>query len=97
MRLRGQTGSVRYMAPEVALGSSYDQSIDVYSFSLVAWEALHLRKPFNGLNVESHRRVVCRDGGREEIDRGVPAPLAGLLRASWGTDPALRPTVRPPP
>ncbi len=35
------------MAPEVALGQPYDESADVFSFSLVAWEMLHLRKPFD--------------------------------------------------
>jgi hypothetical protein len=36
------------MAPEVALGGLYDESIDPFSLSLVAWEMLHLRKPFQG-------------------------------------------------
>ncbi len=44
--LVGQTGSLRYMAPEVALGAPYDERVDVYSLALVAWEAFHLRKPF---------------------------------------------------
>lgn len=67
VKLRGQTGSIRYMAPEVALGTPYDETVDIYSMSLVAWEAIHLRKPFHGLNVDSHRRVVCLGLGREEV------------------------------
>lgn len=67
VKLRGQTGSIRYMAPEVALGTPYDETVDVYSLSLVAWEAIHLRKPFHGVNVDSHRRVVCLGLGREEV------------------------------
>jgi len=91
--LRGQTGSIRYMAPEVALGQLYDESIDVYSFSLVAWEMLHLKKPFAGLNVEAHRRVVCMGGGREEMERQVPKPLSDLVQACWRTDPNDRPSL----
>ena len=66
---------VRYMAPEVAMGGLYDESIDPFSLSLVAWEMLHLRKPYVGLNVEAHRRVVCVGGAREEFDRQVGVSL----------------------
>ena len=56
--LTGQTGSVRYMAPEVSLGEPYNQAVDVYSFSMVLWEMLHMKKPYFGMNVETHRQQV---------------------------------------
>ena len=36
-RLTGNTGSARYMAPEVALDNPYNQSVDVYAFILILW------------------------------------------------------------
>ena len=74
---------ISYMAPEVALGGVYDQSIDVYSFALVVWEWIHGKKPYIGLDVDTHARVVCMGGGRPDIDRHVPAPVADILRSAW--------------
>ena len=37
--MTGNTGSVRYMAPEVALDLPYNHSVDVYSFSILVWYA----------------------------------------------------------
>jgi serine/threonine protein kinase len=34
-KLTGQTGSYRYMAPEVAKERPYNQTADVYSFSIL--------------------------------------------------------------
>ena len=36
----------RYMAPEVASNGAYDESIDVYSLSLVLWELASLERPY---------------------------------------------------
>jgi len=91
-QLTGQTGSVRYMAPEVALDQPYNQSVDTYSFSIILWEAMHQRKPFQGLNVETHRRVVCVEGQRLPIDGSRPPTLVALLRECWDAEPTKRPS-----
>lgn len=41
-------GTPRYMAPEVLRGESYNNKADVYSFGIVLWELLSLRKAFEG-------------------------------------------------
>jgi len=35
--LTGNTGSLRYMAPEVAIGLPYNQKADAYSFGILFW------------------------------------------------------------
>ena len=37
-RLTGNTGTLRYMAPEVVLGRSYHQTVDTYSFGILIWQ-----------------------------------------------------------
>lgn len=37
-------GSLAYMAPEVFRGEHYDQSVDVYSYAIVLWELVSLRR-----------------------------------------------------
>jgi serine/threonine protein kinase len=48
--MTGYTGSLRYMAPEVAVNQPYDESVDVYSTSLVLWEIASLERPYKGYN-----------------------------------------------
>ena len=91
--LTGIKGSVRYMAPEVALGQVYDQSIDVYSFALVMWECVHGKKPYMGLDVDMHARVVCMSGGRPDIDNSVPANVAAVMRDCWNESARRRPSM----
>jgi len=44
--LTTQTGSLAYMAPEVKHGDEYNQKADVFSFAILAFEALNLIHPF---------------------------------------------------
>ena len=37
-QLTGNTGSLRYMAPEVALKLPYNEKVDVYSFGIILWQ-----------------------------------------------------------
>ena len=50
--MSGETGSLRYMAPEVASSKPYNQKADVYSFGMILWELVAYEKPFNGMNRE---------------------------------------------
>lgn len=66
----------------------------VYSFGLVAWEISHGKKPFLGLNVDAHRRVVCMENGRPDVDRSRPREFAAFLEQCWHPDPHQRPAFR---
>jgi serine/threonine protein kinase len=44
--MTGETGTPRYMAPEVALNQPYNASCDTYSFCILFWQMLMLKKPF---------------------------------------------------
>ncbi|KAL3937478.1 MAG: hypothetical protein SGARI_002109 [Bacillariaceae sp.] len=44
--LTGETGTPRYMAPEAALNQPYNASCDTYSFCVLFWQILMLKKPF---------------------------------------------------
>lgn len=66
------TGSLRYMAPEVALGRAYNQSCDVYSFTLVFWEMLAMVRPYQ----EFHREKTF-------VNRVMYAGTRPAVRATW--------------
>jgi serine/threonine protein kinase len=55
----GNTGSLRFMAPEVALGKAYNEKVDVYSFAVIVWSIATNKAPFKGYDRSMHRsRVV---------------------------------------
>lgn len=45
-RMTEATGSPRYIAPEIANGLPYNQSCDVYSFSILLWQMLSCIEPY---------------------------------------------------
>lgn len=81
--LSGQTGSLRYMAPEVALGKPYNLKVDVFSFSILLWEIISLNTPFAGYNVRMHQKMVVEAGARPKIDYNWSKDLIFLMQNSW--------------
>uniref|UniRef100_A0A7S3NIV9 Protein kinase domain-containing protein n=1 Tax=Aureoumbra lagunensis TaxID=44058 RepID=A0A7S3NIV9_9STRA len=90
--LTAETGTLRYMAPEVARRENYGLRADVYSFAVVAWEILVVGgKPFSGLHVGEHyNRVVVR-GHRPNIPKEWHPDLQNLITAAWHHNPRRRP------
>ena len=52
--MTGNTGSLRYMAPEVALQQPYDKRADVYSFGIIVWQMARGKLPFKVSVLKSH-------------------------------------------
>ena len=51
--LSGETGTIRYMAPEVFNNQIYNLKVDVYSLGLIIYYIYANEKPFNEYSVES--------------------------------------------
>jgi len=90
--MTGNTGSLRYMAPEVALKRSYTELVDVYSFAILVWQMARDRIPFQGLNKEEFMRHVVTGGLRPKLDKSWPSAFSDLLKSCWDTDPLQRPS-----
>lgn len=89
--LTGGAGSIRYMAPEVALGDPYDSSVDVYSFGILLYEVTSLRKPFEGYDANAHMQQVVLAGERPHLPYWFPEALHVLIETCWAQDSAERP------
>ena len=82
--LTGETGTRRYMAPEVARRERYGVGVDVYAWAMCAYEVFTLKgKPYYNLSLARHLAEVCR------VDDG----LRPTLPARW--DPRLRDDLFP--
>jgi serine/threonine protein kinase len=96
--LTGQTGTMRYMAPEVMCSLHYSEKVDIYSFSLIAWQVLTGLVPYASCDRSDHRHRVCELGDRPDIslalqrtnDESISYQLNRLLAACWHTDPRER-------
>jgi serine/threonine protein kinase len=89
--MSGETGSLRYMAPEVASAEVYNQKADVYSFGIILWELVAYEKPFDGMNRDEFYEKVVHAGYRPEITRKFPDDLANLIRDCWSPEVDARP------
>lgn len=85
-------GSLRYMAPEVAQSFPYNHKSEVYSFAIVAWEMVALRRPYETITPDNFEQRVCLDGERPKINTKKWNPaLCELIRRCWLNDFSLRP------
>lgn len=92
-KMSGNTGSLRYMAPEVALSKPYNLTADVYSFGTMLWEMLSLSKPYDGFNRNMHAEMVVSQGIRPSIPMSWPFELRNIVERSWSADISQRPSM----
>jgi serine/threonine protein kinase len=91
--LSGNTGSLRYMAPEVALSENYNLTADVYSFGLLLWQIASLNLPYDGMSRADHSFCVVKGNERPTLDSNWPPTLCALMKRAWDPDPCLRPSM----
>lgn len=90
-QLTGNTGSLRYMAPEVAKCLPYDHTVDAYSFGILFWQICSLTTPYANYSTKMHADLVVRQGHRPKPDSTWPPTWIHLQKACWSTDKSVRP------
>jgi serine/threonine protein kinase len=81
------TGTLRYMAPEVARKDSYSQSADVYSFGILLWEMCTLEMPFESYDPQMYLEHVVHGGERPHIPtKDISPRVASIMRHCWSRD-----------
>jgi len=92
VKMTAETGSYRWMAPEVIRHEEYDIFCDVYSFAILAWEMLTYRIPFDNMMPVEAAFAVAREAKRPPIPSSCPSPVSQMLTACWSQDANHRPT-----
>ena len=91
--LSGAKGTLLYMAPEVMMGSPFNEKADVYSFGIVLWEILTFTEPFpHHTNVPGFVKAVAHEGERPVIPPSAPSSLVSLMGDCWRPAFDQRPT-----
>jgi len=81
-RMTGNTGSLAYMAPEVALRKPYNEKVDVYSFAILLWQMLS--------GMELYLDVACANFVDQVVLGGLSFELDGRSMQASERHPALR-------
>ncbi|KAK9070856.1 hypothetical protein SSX86_009424 [Deinandra increscens subsp. villosa] len=89
--MTAETGTYRWMAPEVIEHKPYDHKADVFSFGVVLWELLTGKLPYDYLTPLQAAVGVVQKGLRPTIPKNTQPKLAELLEKCWQQDPSLRP------
>jgi len=87
-------GTTHWMAPEVITSTTYDEKVDLYSFSMILYEIICREVPFEDeepakvgqLAVEGHRPTP------EAVPPDCPDYFKNLMISCWAHHPQRRPT-----
>lgn len=89
--MTAETGTYRWMAPEVINHQSYDQKVDIFSFAIVLWELATSKIPYDRMT-PLQAALGVRQGLRPEVPENMHPALVRLMRRCWETSPAKRPS-----
>ncbi|TKY70282.1 Serine/threonine-protein kinase HT1 [Spatholobus suberectus] len=89
--MTAETGTYRWMAPEVIEHKPYDQKADVFSFGIALWELLTGELPYSYLTPLQAAVGVVQKGLRPTIPKNTHPRLSELLQWCWQQDPTQRP------
>lgn len=89
--MTAETGTYRWMAPEVIEHKPYDHKADIFSFAIVLWELLTGKIPYEYLTPLQAAVGVVQKGLRPTIPKNTLPKLTELLERCWQQDPTLRP------
>ncbi|KAL5216147.1 hypothetical protein ABZP36_007548 [Zizania latifolia] len=88
--MTAETGTYRWMAPEVINHKPYDHKADVFSFAIVLWELVTSKIPYENLT-PLQAALGVRQGMRLEIPARVHSRLSKLIQRCWDENPRVRP------
>ncbi|CAN6686491.1 unnamed protein product [Malus baccata var. baccata] len=89
--MTAETGTYRWMAPEVINHQPYDQKADVFSFAIVLWELVTAKVPYDTMT-PLQAALGVRQGLRPEIPNNGHPKLLELMQRCWDSFPSNRPS-----
>ncbi|KAH1161703.1 hypothetical protein AAZX31_01G049600 [Glycine max] len=91
-KMTGETGSYRYMAPEVLKHRRYDKKVDVFSFAMILYEMLEGEPPFSNYEPYDGAKYVAEGHRPSFRGKGYIPELRELTEQCWDADMKQRPS-----
>ncbi|KAG5522420.1 hypothetical protein RHGRI_034561 [Rhododendron griersonianum] len=91
-KMTGETGSYRYMAPEVFKHRKYDKKVDVFSFAMILYEMLEGDPPMSHYEPYEAAKYVAEGHRPMFRAKGYTPQLKELTEECWAADMNLRPS-----
>ncbi|XP_074566620.1 serine/threonine-protein kinase STY17-like [Curcuma longa] len=91
--MTAETGTYRWMAPEVINHLLYDYKADVFSFAIVLWELATSRVPYDKMS-PLQAALGVRQGLRPDPPNHMHPRLQDLMRRCWDSIPGKRPSFK---
>lgn len=85
-------GTFHWMAPEMLDSDDYSYKVDVYAFSIILWEMITGKIPYQGQDPLKILINVKNNGMRPSIPTNCNDDLIKLMVRCWDQDPDNRPT-----
>ena len=92
--MTGETGSYRFMAPEVYRHEDYTETVDIYSYGMILYYLLSGRPPWASMNGLMAVERAAKEGDRPNIPRDWDERLSNLLQRCWDENPQARPSFQ---
>ena len=90
--MTGETGSYRYMAPEVFRHEAYGPPVDVYAFAMIAYQCFTWRRPFESYSGVEAAQAAAINGVRPSLTGVRNKKVVKMLTQAWAPNPDMRPT-----
>ena len=92
--MTAETGTYRWMAPEVIAHQHYDEKADVFSYGVMVWELVSGGEvPYPGYTPLQAAVGVVQRGLRPTISPSVHPVIAQVMQYCWNVDPTARPSI----
>jgi hypothetical protein len=82
------------LSPEVALEGPYNETVDVYSLAIMAWQIFAMNTPFAGYSVAMHNDLVINKGYRPKLDPKWGNKINDMLGKAWSKEIKYRPSMK---
>jgi len=86
-----ETGTYRWMPPEVIRHEAYSQTADVFSYGVVLWQLLTRENPFADKSQVEAAAAVALEDRRPPSPAGIPTSVLDLINNCWTKEPDERP------